>query len=135
MLLIELPIKPISLNQCFVQIKGRRVPSKTYTSFKKTFNEHIIKFIPSIIEFFDFYDEKTHEIHAEIDYFTPDLYTKNKTISKNSSDLGNVEKALNDLIFKLQNKADDSAITSLKLRKLYANSHKVIIKYQIVTRN
>jgi Holliday junction resolvase RusA-like endonuclease len=134
MLSFTLKLKPISLNACFVQIKGRRVSSKNYVNFKKQFDILIAPHALEIKKYFESFNELTDEIHSSMTYYTPDLYTKRNTINQKSLDVDNIHKPISDLTFKIIEKADDSAITTLVLRKFYSHEYAVSMTYQIVRR-
>ena len=132
-LIIKADIKLLSLNKAFVALRnGRRIRSKEYTKFS---NE--IKKVKSIyaINFKAFeltFNPKKHEIHAELIYITPELYTKAGTISRNSGDLGNCEKCLTDCI--LDGAIDDCFITKWDMQKVYGKEYGFWMSLKIVDR-
>ena len=130
---IEAEIKLMSLNQAFVALRnGRRVRSKQYVKFASEISELMKPLKTSYKAFEAHFEPKKHEIHATLLYYTPDLYTKLKTISKNSMDLGNCEKTLVDNI--MIGKIDDSCIVNWSMKKLYAPKYSFSLTLEIVDR-
>jgi len=132
-LVLNMPL--LTLNKAFSTLRnGSRVKSQDYKAFSKTISR-IMSFRRSEFKAFDsFYDYKKHEIHAELIYYTPDLYTKDGRISKTSGDVPNMEKCLTDSIFEKTN-INDACITDWHLLKRYHPSFKFSLTLTIVERS
>jgi len=126
-------IKLLTLNQAFITLpNGRRCRSKEYTKFAQSVANKLMGRKMDLQAFNDSFNPKIHEIHARLVFWTPDLYTKAGMISKNSMDVGNVEKCLLDNV--LTGDIDDSAITKLEIQKLYGADHSFNLELNIVER-
>lgn len=126
-------LKLLSLNAAFITLRnGRRARSKEYAQFARSLAVLMIGRERDLIMFNEAYNPKIHEIHACLKFWTPDLYTRVGTISKNSLDVGNVEKCIMDNV--LTGKIDDSAITSLKVQKFHGADHCFELSLSIVLR-
>ena len=126
------PIKLLSLNHSFITLRnGKRCRSKEYKDFAK----EIFVVVNRNVDFKKFdnlFCYKNHELHAELTFYTPDLYTKAGKLSKKSCDIDNVIKPLFDNI--LIGKIDDSAITQLVVKKLYDIEYSFSLVLEIVDR-
>lgn len=135
MLTLSLPIRPMSLNSAYIIVHGRRIPSPTYTKFKKEVSQMLVLHEKTIVNYFKDFKPKTDEIVCSVDFYTPDLYTKSGSINQKSGDVSNITKCIEDRIFSIVPNVDDSAITQLIVRKMYANTILTVIKYEIISRD
>lgn len=78
------------------------------------------------------YDPYKHEVRAYLEYRTPDLYTKDGRISKNSGDMANMEKPLVDNV--MRGPVDDSAIVEWEMRKKYSDKYSFLLILSICDR-
>ena len=130
---ISAKLKLLTLNQAFITLpNGRRCRSKAYAKFAQSLSIALMTKQREFKDFDDTFDPKRHELHARIVFWTPDLYAKAGTISKNSMDCGNVEKCLLDNVLVLN--IDDSAITKLEVSKLHGPEYCFELDLNIVTR-
>lgn len=126
-------LKLLTLNQAFIVLpNGRRCRSKAYAKFAQSISISLMTKQREFKDFDDIFDPKKHELHARIVFWTPDLYTKDGTISRNSMDCDNVLKPLLDNVLVLN--IDDSAITKLEVSKLYGPEYCFELDLNIVTR-
>lgn len=130
-LTLSLSIAPISLNSTYIFLKGRRLPSKQYTKFKKTFFALATPQIGEIRNFFSTFIPERDEIHARLIFYTPNIYTKKNTINQKCCDVDNIFKPISDQVFSFQTKVDDSAITRIEVIKKFSKVEKTILVYEI----
>jgi Holliday junction resolvase RusA-like endonuclease len=130
---LQAEVKLLTINKAFITLRsGSRVRSKDYVNFSKAIAS-ILKL--KTIEFSNFnkyFDYSKHQIHAELIYYTPSIFTKDGKISKSSGDIGNMEKCLTDCV--LIGSIDDSCITRWILEKKYAEKHSFKLSLEIVDR-
>lgn len=124
--ILEANMRLLSLNQAFATIqrgprRGIRIKSKDYVNFKKEINKIMLGRAKEFKQFNDSYNPFTDEVFCTIEIFTPDLFTKQGTISKLSGDVSNYEKALIDTV--MVGSLDDSAITRMLISKQLAEKH------------
>lgn len=129
---ISAKLKLLTLNQAFIVANGRRCRSKAYTKFAQSLSIALMTKQREFKDFDDTFDPKKHELHARIVFWTPDLYTKAGTISRNSIDADNISKSLLDNVLVLN--IDDSAITKLEVSKLHGPEYCFELDLNIVTR-
>ena len=132
-LIIKADIKLLSLNKAFVALRnGRRIRSKEYTKFSNEIKKLKSIYAINLKAFELTFNPKKHEIHAELTYITPELYTKAGPISRNSGDLANMEKCLTDCI--LDGAIDDCFITQWEMRKVFGKEHGFLVTFKIIDR-
>ena len=136
--MFKIPVKPLTVNQCFRSIKGRSIKSKKYRDFEKEINKHLPDEL--LREFAFQYDHNKHYIRAEYYFSIDDLYTKSKRkkddivynkgcISRTSGDVDNYVKAYQDLLFKRLREfnvtLDDSQVLESKQVKTFALTNSI----------
>jgi Holliday junction resolvase RusA-like endonuclease len=126
-------IRLMSLNHAFATLRnGRRIKTRQYNEFQKKIKMLMDQRKESWNAFNERFDPLKHEIHAHLEFITPELYTKAGTISMRSGDIGNLEKVLMDCI--MTNKIDDSQITQFVMRKVYGEEFAFFLDLRIVER-
>lgn len=130
---INLPIKPLNLNNCYtistIGNSVRRFPSREYKQYESLVNQELRKFKSEINKFNKAYDENEHYLIAEYNFFYP-ILTKKYNISKRSTDLSNSIKALEDILFK-NFVMDDSQVCELYVRKIHSENIRAEISFKI----
>ena len=130
---LEADLRLLSINKAFITLRnGSRARSKDYSEFALSICKLISNKRSCFKSFDDFFDYKTHELHAELFQYTNELYTKDGRLSKTSGDIGNMEKCLTDCI--LIGKIDDSAIVKWSLNKQYRDTVGFKVIFTIVDR-
>lgn len=130
---ISAPIKLLSLNKAFITLpNGRRCRSKEYVQFTREINTLVRLNKKKLDLFEDKFNPKIHALKAELIFYTPNLYTKAGTISKNSGDAANMEKCLIDNI--LTGKIDDSQILIWNIQKTSAEDYAFSLELEIILR-
>lgn len=122
----------MSLNAAYFVYKGRRIPSEEYAKFKIEVNKCLMLKNTALKAFFATFEPLEHEIHSSLTFFTPMLYTAENKINRKSFDVDNLHKPIADILFKTQDKVDDSAITQLSVKKFHGEQFKTILRLEIV---
>jgi Holliday junction resolvase RusA-like endonuclease len=123
----------MSLNHAFATLRnGRRIKTRQYNEFQKKIKLLMSQREESWDAFNDHYDPSKHEIHARLEFVTPELYTKAGTLSKKAGDIANLEKVLMDCV--MTGKIDDSQIVDFKMRKVYGEEFAFLLDLRIVER-
>jgi Holliday junction resolvase RusA-like endonuclease len=126
-------IRLMSLNHAFATLRnGRRIKTRQYNEFQKKIKMLMEQRQESWNAFNERFEPSRHEIHAHLEFITPELYTKAGTISMRSGDVGNLEKVLMDCI--MTGKINDSQITQFVLRKVYGEEFAFFLDLRIVER-
>jgi len=126
-------IRLMSLNHAFATLRnGRRIRTKKYLEFKKKIDALMIDQKNNWNAFNETYDPLKHEIHAGLEFITPELYTKAGTLSKKAGDIANLEKVLMDCV--MTGKIDDSQIVDFKMKKVYGEEFAFLLDLRIVER-
>lgn len=124
--ILEANMRLLSLNQAFATIqrgprRGIRIKSKKYVIFKKAIKDILTARKKEFEDFNNSYNPFNDEIFCTLEIFTPDLFTKDGRISKNSLDCGNAEKVVMDSV--LIGKIDDSQLTRILISKQLSEKH------------
>jgi len=130
MIMIKMPLKPISTNETHrVRKIGKTYKpsiSKDYKLFSLEFFYHLKQYDNDKNIFLKKYDKKRHGISLGIFYYTPNYKNKNGEISVNSGDLDNIQKPSIDQLFKWL-KLNDATVTEIRSRKLYGEKYCLVI--------
>lgn len=131
---LYIPTKPISLNHYYQNNRDGGVykPKKS----KDWDREMIIYLNPykkEIYDFADMFDPKTHYLEAEYTFFKTeqDFFTKDYRIKKTSGDRDNFIKPVQDHLFKMLKKIDDSSVIDGFVRVLPAEKAAIKIRLHI----
>jgi Holliday junction resolvase RusA-like endonuclease len=127
-------IRLMSLNHAFASLKnGRRIKTRKYAEFQKKIKTLMDHQKNNWNAFNERFEPSKHQIHAHLEFITPELYTKAGTISMRSGDIGNLEKVLMDCV--MTGKIDDSQIVQFVMRKVYGEEFAFFLDLRIVERN
>lgn len=130
---LEANLKLLSLNRAFIYLRnGSRCRSKDYNEFSLAISRLMFSRRSDFLPFDSYFDYKLHEIHAELEIYTDELYTKEGKLNKKSGDIGNMEKCLTDCV--LVGNIDDAAIVKWSLSKSYRPLKGFKLSLQIVDR-
>ena len=131
---LKADMRLLSINKAFIYLRnGSRCRSKEYNVFSLAISKLMLAKREEFKAFNDSFNSKLHEIHAELVFYTDNLYTLDKKLSQKSGDLGNMEKCLSDCI--LIGSIDDSFITKWTMKKLYSETPSFEITYNIIERD
>lgn len=125
-------LEPITLNNQARFAKGRVYKTKKTQQFISQVNLMMRQYKNDLNKFNKYYDENKHFLICDYYFYKPIMHKKDKRVSKNSGDLSNLVKALEDAIFKHLH-ADDSAVCVLNVHKI--DSQKVYTKVNIQVRD
>lgn len=125
-------IKPLPLNMIYsTNFKtGRRFKSQKYVIYESKINRKLRDFKAQINKFNKYFDESLHYITANYNFYYPILTKKDKRIGKTSTDISNMIKPVEDIIFK-HFIADDSSIVSVCASKVHSENLRMEISYTI----
>lgn len=138
MITLSLPyVEPITLNTATkYRTRGKFVQSYKSPAYKdliKIVNAHLRskENYEALKEFNSYYDPKRHYITAEYRFYYP-LITQKKTISKNSKDISNLIKSIEDILFDHLPNANDAEVIKVSAMKIHSEEVKTIIQLNTV---
>jgi len=132
MMLLKLPLKPLSYNQYYRNTRsGNRVKTGAGLAYDEEIEYILRNYSDELKSFGEICDPSKNIVAMSIRYYNPGMLIKDKSrLSKTAGDLDNIVKVLQDKLFALIG-VDDSITRSLKVLDMPSDSYLVVVELSL----